>query len=316
MVRERIQAIRCFNGCVGDLRRPGATAPVPARWRRLDPTGAPVLRPVRPLPDWARRAHHDAALVRRPGGQHRRRGPRPGIIFTHDHYGPSTHQQIGLYATVLTEPAGSRWVHNETGVQLGARRGPNDRRRPRRRRPDLVAGGDSAADRAGGGQHGAVAHAGGVPRVLSRVLGLPARVRSRGVRRRRPGRPSARGHRARTCRRWRSTPATRSSTATSPMPSASPSTRRTAARSTRCSRTWWSSVQAASRRVPDASVPAGDQRRGPGRAGDQLPDGIGRLARVRSEPQGSGRQERHAGPGQRGDLAFALQSRTDRAIAT
>ncbi len=42
-----------------------------------------------------------------------------GIIFTHDHYGPSTHQQIGLYATALTEPAGSRWVQNETGVQLG-----------------------------------------------------------------------------------------------------------------------------------------------------------------------------------------------------
>jgi len=42
-----------------------------------------------------------------------------GIIFTHDHYGPSTHQQVGLYATVLIEPAGSKWVHNEQGVQLG-----------------------------------------------------------------------------------------------------------------------------------------------------------------------------------------------------
>ncbi|PWB64143.1 MAG: hypothetical protein C3F14_07215 [Deltaproteobacteria bacterium] len=42
-----------------------------------------------------------------------------GIIFTHDHYGPSTHQQIGLYSTALTEPAGSRWRHNETGQQLG-----------------------------------------------------------------------------------------------------------------------------------------------------------------------------------------------------
>ena len=42
-----------------------------------------------------------------------------GIIFTHDHYGPSTHQQIGLYATLLTEPAASRWVHNETGGGLG-----------------------------------------------------------------------------------------------------------------------------------------------------------------------------------------------------
>ncbi len=44
-----------------------------------------------------------------------------GIIFTHDHYGPSTHQQIGLYSTLLTEPAESTWVHNETGTPLGTR---------------------------------------------------------------------------------------------------------------------------------------------------------------------------------------------------
>jgi hypothetical protein len=47
-----------------------------------------------------------------------------GIIFTHDHYGPSTHQQVGLYATVLTEPAGSKWVHNGTGTELYTRTGP------------------------------------------------------------------------------------------------------------------------------------------------------------------------------------------------
>ena len=47
-----------------------------------------------------------------------------GIIFTHDHFGPSTHQQVGLYATVLIEPAGSKWVHNETGTQLYTRTGP------------------------------------------------------------------------------------------------------------------------------------------------------------------------------------------------
>ena len=41
-----------------------------------------------------------------------------GIIFTHNHYGPSSHQQIGLYATALVEPRGSRWFHNETGAQL------------------------------------------------------------------------------------------------------------------------------------------------------------------------------------------------------
>ncbi len=44
-----------------------------------------------------------------------------GIIFTHDHYGPSTHQQIGLYATVLVEPANSTWVHNETGTPMYTR---------------------------------------------------------------------------------------------------------------------------------------------------------------------------------------------------
>jgi hypothetical protein len=41
-----------------------------------------------------------------------------GIVFTHDHFGPSSHQQVGLYATVLVEPPGSTWVHNETGKKL------------------------------------------------------------------------------------------------------------------------------------------------------------------------------------------------------
>lgn len=41
-----------------------------------------------------------------------------GITFTHDHLGPSTHQQLGLYATMLTEPPGSLWRQNETGDVL------------------------------------------------------------------------------------------------------------------------------------------------------------------------------------------------------
>jgi len=84
-----------------------------------------------------------------------------GIIFTHDHYGPSTHQQIGLYATVLTEPAGSTWVHNETGTQLGA--GP---------------GGSGGRMDGGPTSWQAAIHAAGpggrVPRVLLRVCRLPA----------------------------------------------------------------------------------------------------------------------------------------------
>jgi manganese oxidase len=44
-----------------------------------------------------------------------------GTTFTHDHLGPSTHQQLGLYATMLSEPPGAKWHHNETGVALGTR---------------------------------------------------------------------------------------------------------------------------------------------------------------------------------------------------
>lgn len=51
------------------------------------------------------------------GGVHR----GLGITFTHDHLGPSTHQQLGLYATMLTEPPGSEWRQNETGDKLYTR---------------------------------------------------------------------------------------------------------------------------------------------------------------------------------------------------
>lgn len=44
-----------------------------------------------------------------------------GITFTHDHLGASTHQQLGLYATMLSEPPGSEWRHNETGEKLYTR---------------------------------------------------------------------------------------------------------------------------------------------------------------------------------------------------
>src|SRR5215475_8432553 len=42
-------------------------------------------------------------------------------VFTHDHYGPSTHQQVGLYAALVVEPAGSTWRDPETGTVFGGR---------------------------------------------------------------------------------------------------------------------------------------------------------------------------------------------------
>jgi hypothetical protein len=42
-------------------------------------------------------------------------------VFTHDHFGPSTHQQTGLYAALVSEPEHSAWLNNETGAPLGGR---------------------------------------------------------------------------------------------------------------------------------------------------------------------------------------------------
>jgi len=42
-------------------------------------------------------------------------------VFTHDHFGPSTHQQAGLYAALVVEPAGSTWRDSETGTVFGGR---------------------------------------------------------------------------------------------------------------------------------------------------------------------------------------------------
>ncbi len=41
-------------------------------------------------------------------------------VFTHDHLGPSTHQQVGLYAGVLVEPQGSQWYLPD-GVPMNTR---------------------------------------------------------------------------------------------------------------------------------------------------------------------------------------------------
>ena len=47
-------------------------------------------------------------------------------VFTHDHFGPSTHQQAGLYAGLLIEPCKSYWLDGQTGVQYGTNQGrPN-----------------------------------------------------------------------------------------------------------------------------------------------------------------------------------------------
>ncbi|MFE8595492.1 copper oxidase [Archangium violaceum] len=45
-------------------------------------------------------------------------------VFTHDHFGPSSHQQHGFYGGLIVEPRGSKWRDPQTGVYYGSR--PSD----------------------------------------------------------------------------------------------------------------------------------------------------------------------------------------------
>lgn len=83
----------------------------------------------------------NAGLAARPGGPQGMPGARTTVqrwfvddtmnrsgkdrtlrsVFTHDHFGPSTHQQAGLYATLVVEPQGSTWRDPETGQTFGGR---------------------------------------------------------------------------------------------------------------------------------------------------------------------------------------------------
>ena len=81
-------------------------------------------------------------------------------VFSHDHFGPSTHQQVGLYAGLVIEPAGSTWRDPETGQTMGSRSDGG----PTSWHADILAGKDSyreflleiadfqLAYKAGGGQ--------------------------------------------------------------------------------------------------------------------------------------------------------------------
>ncbi len=114
-VRERITAINAYNST------PGVTpVPTPDGRTTLTPQAHPFFG-AGPAGSWLgarttiQRWFFDPVV----NANNIHRGL--GTIFTHDHLGPTTHQQVGLYGTVMTEPAGSTWVHNETGVRLGTR---------------------------------------------------------------------------------------------------------------------------------------------------------------------------------------------------
>ena len=111
-VRERINAIRVHDGCAPGVG-PTVACPVARAhpyFGATGPNGQNWLGARTTIQRWyadtVLRNSWDKGL---------------GSVFTHDHFGPSTHQQIGLYATVLVEPNASQWRDPETGTYMGSR---------------------------------------------------------------------------------------------------------------------------------------------------------------------------------------------------
>ncbi|HKI05262.1 MAG TPA: copper oxidase [Thermoanaerobaculia bacterium] len=113
-VRERIAAIRKGNSCTTPDTRDGTlTCPV-AKAHPFFGAG--------PNNEWLGAQTTVQRWYADPVQDNAGNDRTLRTIFTHDHFGPSTHQQTGLYAGLVVEPTGSTWVHNETGVALGTGR--------------------------------------------------------------------------------------------------------------------------------------------------------------------------------------------------
>jgi hypothetical protein len=107
-VIERIRAIRKFNGCIGldsgDTRDGTTVCPKARTHPFFNVLGAQTT---------VQRWFADNVLNNNGVDRTLR------TVFTHDHFGPSTHQQTGLYGGLVIEPQGSKWRHPETGVFFG-----------------------------------------------------------------------------------------------------------------------------------------------------------------------------------------------------
>jgi hypothetical protein len=113
-VRERIAAIRTANACTAsDTRNYTLACPV-AKAHPFFGAG--------PNNEWLGAQTTVQRWYADPVQDNAGNDRTLRTVFTHDHFGPSTHQQTGLYAGLVVEPTGSTWVHNETGAVLGTGR--------------------------------------------------------------------------------------------------------------------------------------------------------------------------------------------------
>ena len=111
-VRDRIAAIRLGNNCqLSDpvsFKCPKAVSPPPNRFGP-DPWGKNWAGAQTTIQRW-----YADPLLDVKGNDRTLR-----TVFTHDHFGPSTHQQVGLYAGLVVEPQDSKWFMNDSNTPMG-----------------------------------------------------------------------------------------------------------------------------------------------------------------------------------------------------
>ncbi|HKI02516.1 MAG TPA: hypothetical protein VKK31_11080 [Thermoanaerobaculia bacterium] len=116
-VVERIDAIRTGNQCTaGDTRNGTFACPVAKTLPFFGPgPGGQWVGAQATIQRWYADPLFDGPThPPAPGAQDR----TLRTVFTHDHFGPSTHQQAGLYAGLVIEPTGSNWYSNEIGAGI------------------------------------------------------------------------------------------------------------------------------------------------------------------------------------------------------
>src|ERR1041385_4779106 len=115
-VIERIRAIRKQNGCTGvdsgDARDGTFTCPKAKPHPFFGTLGAQTTVQRWFADDTLNNNGKDRTLR---------------TVFTHDHFSPSTHQQAGLYAGLVTEQKGAVWKNPETGDIMGGQNIPPPR---------------------------------------------------------------------------------------------------------------------------------------------------------------------------------------------